>query len=86
MTVRRKNFYHTQELQKRLHDKYAKPRSYTPGKKVWFNNQYIKTKQNHKLEAKFFGLFQILYPVKNQVYKLEMPKNRKFIMFFTYFY
>ena len=49
-----------------------KPRSYAPGEKVWLNSKYIKTKQNQKLEAKFFGLFQILYPVRKQAYKLNL--------------
>ena len=59
----RENLQHTQELQKRAYDKSIKPRSYAPSDKVWLNSKYIKTKHNQKLEAKFFGLFQVLHPV-----------------------
>ena len=75
MTVCRKNLYHTQKLQKQAHNKGVKPRSYAPGNKVWLNSKYIKPKQNQKLEAKFFGPFQVLYPVGKQVYKLKLPKK-----------
>ena len=75
MTVCRENFHHTQELQKQAHNKDVKPRSYTPGDKVWLNNKYIKTKRNWKLEAKFFGPFRVLYPVGKQAYKLKLPKQ-----------
>ena len=57
MTVWRKNLYHAQELQKQAHDKDVKPRSYVPNDKIWLNSKYIKTKQNRKLEAKFFRPF-----------------------------
>ena len=63
MIICRENFYHAQELQKQVHDKGVKPKSYAPGNKIWLNSKYIKTKQNRKLEAKFFGSFQVLYPV-----------------------
>ena len=75
MTVCRENLHHAQELQKRAHDKGVKPRSYAPGDKVWLNSKYIKTKRNWKLEAKFFGPFQVLHPVGKQAYKLELPKR-----------
>ncbi len=75
MIVCRKNLQHAQELQKRYHDKHAKPRSYAPGEKVWLNSKYIKTKRNRKLEAKFFGPFRVLHPVGKQAYKLELPKK-----------
>ena len=75
MIVCRKNLHHAQELQKRAHDKGVKPRSYAPDDKVWLNSKYIKTKQNRKLEAKFFGLFRVLYPVGKQAYKLELPNH-----------
>lgn len=52
-----------------------KPRSYVFSNKVWLNSKYIKTKQNYKLVTKFFGLFQVFYLVKNQVYKLKLPKK-----------
>ena len=71
----RKNFYHAQELQKQAHNKGVKPRSYAPGDKVWLNSKYIKTKQNRKLEAKFFGPFRVLHPVGKQAYKLELPRK-----------
>ena len=52
-----------------------KPKSYSPGDKVWLNSKYIKTKQNRKLEAKFFGPFRVLHLVGKQAYKLELPKK-----------
>ena len=57
MTVCQQNLHYAQELQKRGYDKGVKPQSYAPGEKVWLSSKYLKTKQNHKLEAKFLGLF-----------------------------
>ena len=75
MIVCRENLYHAQEFQKRAHNKGVKPQSYAPGEKVWLNSKYIKTKQNRKFEAKFFGPFQILYLVRKQAYKLKLSRN-----------
>ncbi len=75
MAVCKENLQHAQELQKRYHDKHAKPRSYALGNKVWLNSKYIKTKRNRKLEAKFFGPFRVLYPVGKQAYKIKFPKK-----------
>ena len=75
MTVYWENLHHAQELQKRAHNQSVKARSYAPGDKVWLNSKYIKTKQNRKLEVKFFGLFQVLYLVGKQAYKLKLPKK-----------
>ena len=66
IVVCQENLHDAQELQKRAHDMGVKPRSYAPRKKVWLNSKYIKTKRNQKLEAKFFGLFQVLYSVGKQ--------------------
>ena len=52
-----------------------KPKSYVPGHKVWLNSKYIKTKQNQKLKAKFFGLFRVLHLVGKQIYKFELLKK-----------
>ena len=73
--VCQKNLHHTQELQKRAHDKGVKPQNYTPSEKVLLKNKYIKIKCNRKLETKFFRLFQILHLVGKQVYKLELPEK-----------
>lgn len=70
-----KNLFYAQKLQKRAYDKDVKPRSYAPSDKVLLNNKFIKTKQNKKLEAHFFELFQVLHPVKKQAYKLELSKK-----------
>ena len=35
----------------------------------------MKTKENYKFEAKLFGLFQVFHLVKNQAYKLKLPKK-----------
>ena len=75
MTVCRKNLYHTQKLQERAHNKDIKPRSYASSDKVWLNSKYLKTKQNQKLEAKFFRLFQVLHPVQKQTYKVQSLKK-----------
>ena len=63
MIVYQENLYHTQELQKRAHNKATKPRSYVSSNKIWLNSIYMKTKQNQKLEVKFFGLCRVLHPV-----------------------
>ena len=60
MIVCQENLQHAQNFQKRAHNKSTKPRSYAPSDKVWLNSKYIKTKQNWKLEAKFFGPFRVL--------------------------
>ena len=75
MIVCQENLHNAQEIQKRGHDKGVKPQSYAPGKKVWLNSKYIKTKRNQKLKAKFFRPFRVLYPVGNQAYMLELPRN-----------
>ena len=60
MIVCRKNLNHAQELQKCAYNKSVKPRSYAPDNKILLNSKYIKTKQNRKLEAKFFWPFRVL--------------------------
>ena len=77
MVVCRENFQHAQDLQKQANNKIIKPRSYAANDKVWLNSKYIKTKQNRKLEAKFFGRFQVLHPVEKQAYKLKPLKKWK---------
>ena len=66
MIVCQEHLHHAQEHQKRVHNKGVKPRSYSPGKKVWLNSKYIKTKCNQKLKAMFFGPFRVLHLVRNQ--------------------
>ena len=75
MTVCQQNLHHAQVFQKRGHDMEFKPQSYAPDEKIWLSSKYLKTKRNHKLEAKFLGLFQVLYLVGKQAYKLELPKK-----------
>ena len=77
MAMYQENFQHAQDLQKSAHDKDTKPRSYIAGNRLWWNSKYIKTKQNCKMEAKFFGPFRVLHLVKKQAYKLELPKMWK---------
>ena len=75
MTVFQENLYYAQKLQKQAYDKGVKLKSYAPSEKVWLNSKYLKTKQNRKLEAKFFKLFQVVHLVGKQAYKLELPKR-----------
>ena len=73
MDICQQNLLYAQKLQKKAYDKGMKPTNYALGEKVWLNSKYIKIKQNWKLEAKFFGLFQILHPVRKQAYKPDLP-------------
>ena len=75
MIVCHKNIYHIQELQKSVQNKSIKLNSYILDDKVWLNGKYIKTKQNKKLETKFFGLFQVLYSINKQANKLKLSKK-----------
>ena len=70
----RENLQHAQKLEKQAHNKRTKLKSYASSEKVWLNSKYIKPKYNRKLEAKFFGLFQVLHLVSSQAYKLKLPK------------
>ena len=63
MTMCQQNLHHVLELQKRAHDKDVKLQSYVLGNKIWLNSKHFKTKQNRKLEAKFFSSFWVLKPV-----------------------
>ena len=75
MIVCRENFHYAQKLQKQAYNKGVKPRNYATGDKVMLNSKYIKTKQNRKLEAKFFGPFWVFHLVGKQAYKLELPRK-----------
>lgn len=75
MAIYYENLHHAQELSKQAYDKGKKPRNYTFSDKIWLNSKYIKTKWNRKLEAKFFGSFQVLYLMGKQVYKLKSSKK-----------
>ena len=77
ITVCHKNLHHAQKLHKQAYNKGVKPESYAFGDKVWLNSKYHKTKQNQKLEAKFFGPFRVRHPRKKQVYKFKLPKKWK---------
>ena len=78
MSICRKNLQYTKELHKRYYDEHVKPKSYALGDKVSFHNKYIKTKQNRKLEFKFFEPLRVLHPVKKQAYNLKLPKRWRF--------
>ena len=67
MTICRQNLHHAQKLQKWAYNKGVKPKNYTLDDKVWLNSKYLKTKQNQKLEAKFFELFLVLHLIGKQV-------------------
>ena len=75
MTIYQQYLHHAQKLQKQGHDKGIKSQSYVSGDKVWLSSKYLKTKRNHKLEAKFLGAFWVLYLVGKQAYKLKLPKK-----------
>ena len=75
ITVYQQNLYHEQDLQKQAHNKGVKSQSYALSNKVWLSSKHLKTKRNCKLEAKFLGFFQVLYPVSKQAYKLKLPKK-----------
>ena len=75
MPVCQQNIHHIQKLQKQGHNKGVKPQSYAPGEKVWLNSKFFKTKRNGKLESMFLSLFQVLYQISKQTYKLKLPKK-----------
>lgn len=43
------------------------------------NIKYIKTKQNQKLESKFFRPFKVIQPVRKQAYKHKLSKKKKIL-------
>lgn len=67
------NLAKSQELQTFYYNNHIKKRLYQPEKSVWLSVKHIKTKQNLKLEQKYFGPFQIVQAVKNQAYRLKLP-------------
>lgn len=75
ITICKKSLQYTQELEKQYYNKTTKLKNNVLSDKVQFNIKYIKIKYNSKLEAKFFELFQVLYIVKKQAYKLELSKR-----------
>ena len=68
---------HAHDFWKQAHNKDMKPRNYASNGKLWLNSKYIKTKYHWKLEAKFFGLFQVLHLVEKQAYKFKQSKKWK---------
>ncbi len=77
MEVRYQNLLYTKKLKTKAYDKRVKSCSYAPDEKVWLNSKYIKTKQNKKLENKFFASFQVFHVVEKQAYKLELSTKWK---------
>ena len=73
--VYQKKFYYAKKLKNRAHKQDFKPWSYSSSNKIWLNSKYIKTKCNQKLKAKFLRPFRVLYPVRKQVYKLELSRK-----------
>lgn len=49
-------------------------KSYVFIDKIQLNSKYIKVKQNQKFERKSFSFFQVLYLIRNQIYKIELIK------------
>lgn len=64
MIVCQENLHHAHKFKKQDHDKFVKPRNYTPNNKVWLNSKYLKIKQNWKLKAKFFWAILCAPPSK----------------------
>lgn len=84
MKICQQNLLHAKELQKQAYNKDVKLCNYALGEKVWLNSQYIKTKQNQKLEAKFFRSFQVFHLVSKQTYKLKLTtKWRIHVIFYV---
>ncbi len=54
----KKIFFMLKNLKTKVHDKSVNPQSYIPGKKVWSNNKYIKTKSDENQEISFLNLFE----------------------------
>ena len=57
MVTYQRNLNHAQKFQKQVYGKDVKPWSYALGNKIWLSSKHLKTKQNCKLESKFFGSF-----------------------------
>ena len=75
MIVCQENIHHAQKFQKQADNQSVKFWSYVFGDKVWLNSKYMKTKHNLRLKAKFFGLFQMLHPIGEQAYKLQIAQK-----------
>ena len=75
MIICYQNLYHVEELQKQAQNKNIKLQSYALSKIVWLSSKQLKAKQNHKLKAKFFGLFWVLQSIIKQAYRLKLLKE-----------
>lgn len=62
---------------KKTCDKKVKVKNYTSTKKFDLTSKYLKIKQNHTFQNKFFEFFYILYFVVQLVYNSKLEKKLK---------
>lgn len=76
------NLAKSQELQILQYNKHVKKRIYQSEKSVWLRENYIKTKQNFKLEYKYLGRFKIVKTVENNTYRLKFSVQWRICLVF----
>ena len=76
-----KNLQHDQKPQKQSQNMRTKPKSYSPGKKIWLNSNILKSNTIKSWKQSFLGLFNFYTQWVTKPTNSNYRNNRGFITF-----